>query len=344
MRAVYVARTGGPEVLQVRQVPVPIPQAGEVCVRVCASGLQLADVMARRGHYPLAPKPPCVLGYEVAGYVERAGAGVLGFAVGQRVLAMPHFGGQADFVCIPADRVVPIPENMSFEDAAALPVSYLTARHLLFSAARVRPGDRVLVHMAGGGVGLAVLQLCRTVPGVEVLGTSSASKHELLRAQGCHHPIDYRTRNYAAEVLRITGGQGVDVVLDSLGGRDSRIGFALLRPFGRLVMYGAARMLDCGRPRSLQLLRTLIPALMPAFAPFTLLQTNRSVTGVSLGRHWFEDDAHTGSALSTLVQMYTKEQIRPVIDSVFELADVAAAHQRLELRKNAGKVVLRHAD
>src|SRR6516225_9207982 len=146
--------------------------------------------MAAQGLYPDAPKPPCVVGYEVAGVVDALGAGSPGPAVGQRVLAMTHFGGHSDVVCVPAGQVLPIPEAMSFEEAAAMPVTYLTAYHMLFRVACVRGGERVLVHMAAGGVGTAVLQLCRTVPGVKVFGTASAAKHELLRAQGCAHPID----------------------------------------------------------------------------------------------------------------------------------------------------------
>jgi NADPH:quinone reductase-like Zn-dependent oxidoreductase len=327
-------------VLQVRDVPDPAPNEREVLVRVRASGVQLADVMARQGLYPLAPKPPCVLGYEVAGEVERVGAAVRDVSVGARVLAMSHFGGHAERVSIPAGRVVPIPDAMTWEEAAALPVNYLTAQHLLFHAAAVQPGDRVLVHMAAGGVGLAALQLCRTVPELEVFGTASASKHAALRAHGCDHPIDYRTCDYAREVRRLTQGQGVDVVLDSLGGRDTRVGYKLLRSGGRLVMYGATRLIAGETLRWTHLLRASLPALLPAFAPLDLLKSHRTVAGVSLGRRWFDDDARTGRELSALLDLYTQGRVRPVVDSTFALEDAASAHRRLELRQNVGKVVL----
>ena len=234
MRAVWITRPAGPEGLEVRETADPEPGPGQVRIRVHAAGLNFAEVMAAQGLYPDAPKPPCVVGYEVAGVIDATGDGTRDHAAGRRVLALTHFGGHADVVCVPAEQVLPIPEAMSFEQAAALPVNYLTAYHMLFRVAGVRPGERVLVHMAGGGVGTAVLQLCRTVDDVEVFGTASAAKHDVLKAEGCAHPIDYHTTDYAAEIRRLTAGQGVDIVLDPLGGHDWRKGLKLLRPCGRL--------------------------------------------------------------------------------------------------------------
>src|SRR5580704_687574 len=190
MRAIWITGAGGPGALQVRETADCEPGPGQVRIHVRAAGLNFADVMAAQGLYPDAPKPPCVVGYEAAGVVDALGSGVPGHAVGQRVVALTHFGGHADVVCVPAEQVFQIPDEMSFEEAAALPVNYLTAYHMLFRVACVRPG--VLVHMAAGGVGMAVLQLCRTVEGLVVFGTASAGKHEMLRAEGCAHPIDYR--------------------------------------------------------------------------------------------------------------------------------------------------------
>src|SRR5574337_450707 len=214
MRAVWIPRTGGPEVLEVRETPDPVPRPGEVRVRVRAAGLNFAEVMARQGLYPDAPRLPCVMGYEVAGVVDAVGEGVREPAAGTRVLALTRFGGHAEAVCVPAQAAFPMPEAMSFEEGAALPVNYVTAWHMLFRVAALRPGETVLVHIAAGGVGMAALQLCRTVPGVVTIGTASAGKHEAIRREGCHHPIDYRAADWEAEARRITGGKGVDVVLD----------------------------------------------------------------------------------------------------------------------------------
>src|SRR5713101_3405014 len=192
MRAIYISRYGGPDVLEVREQPDPVPGSGEVRVRVRAVGLNFSELMARQGLYPDAPKPPCVVGYEAAGVVDAIGEGAPSdLAVGTRVIALTRFGAHAEAIAVSATQIHRIPDGMSFEEAAALPVVYLTAYHILFRTASLRPGSRVLVHMAGGGVGLAALQLCRTVPGVVVFGTASAAKHAFLREQGFDHCIDY---------------------------------------------------------------------------------------------------------------------------------------------------------
>jgi NADPH:quinone reductase-like Zn-dependent oxidoreductase len=337
VRAVWITRHGGPEVLRVREGPDPEPGPGEVRVRVRAAGVNFADVMARLGLYPDAPRPPCVVGYEAAGEIDRLGVGASGPRPGTRVVVLRNFGAQADVVCAPASLVLPIPDGMSFEEAAALPVTYVTAHHALFRVAALRPGEKVLVHMAAGGVGIAVLQLCRTVPGVETFGTASAAKHDAIRAEGCDHPIDYRHVDYEAEVRRLTGGKGVDVVLDALGGKDWRKGYRLLRPAGRLVAYGVAN-LATGERRDLlaaasQLART------PFFTPIGLMNDNRSVAGVHIGHLWGELELLAGEA-SALLDLYRAGSIRPRIDSVFRFDEAAGAHRRLQSRANVGKVLL----
>src|SRR5438094_2232073 len=155
MRQVWIPKAGPPEVLQVREAPDPTPRAGEVRIRVEASGINFADLMARVGLYPDAPKLPCVVGYEVAGTVDQVGAGVTGFAAGDRVLAMPKFGGYTDVLAVPAGQASKLPDKMSFEEGAAMPVVYLTAHHMMIQTGNLRPGSRVLIHSAAGGVGLA---------------------------------------------------------------------------------------------------------------------------------------------------------------------------------------------
>lgn len=337
MKAIWITRAGGPEVLEVREGPDPVPRAGEVRVRVRAAGLNFADVMARLGLYPDAPKLPAVVGYEAAGVVEALGPGVTAPAVGTRVLAMTRFGGQAELVCVPAAQAVPMPDGMSFEEGAALPVNYLTAYHALFRVAALRPRERVLVHMAAGGVGLAVLQLCRTVEGVEVLGTASASKHEALRAEGCAHPIDYRARDYEGEVRRLTGGRGVDVVLDPLGGRDWRKSYRLLRPAGRLVCYGVANLASGEKRDVLRVARELVQT--PLFTPIGLMNDNRAVAGVNMGHLWGEVEL-LAEEMGALLDLYRRGAIRPHVDASFPFASAADAHRHMQGRKNVGKIVL----
>jgi len=240
-------------------------------------------------------------------------------------------------VCVPADQVFPIPEGKDFEAAAALPVNYLTAYHMLFRVACVRPGERVLVHMAAGGVGMAVLQLCRTVPGLEVFGTASAAKHESLRAAGCAHPIDYRTTDYAREVRALTGGEGVDVVLDPLGGPDWRKGLKLLRPCGRLVAYGFASLASGQRRRPLHMVSRA--AGIPLLTPLQLMNSNRTVSGVNLGRLWGQIGM-LREEFGQLVALWEAGSIEPRIDASYPFAEAAAAHRRILQRQNTGKIVL----
>ncbi|MFF5290036.1 synaptic vesicle VAT-1 family membrane protein [Paractinoplanes globisporus] len=337
MRAIWITKAGGPEVLAVRESADPTPGPGEVRIAVRAAGLNFAEVMARQGLYPDAPKPPSVVGYEVAGEVDALGPGVTGLAEGQRVLALVRFGGHAELVCAPAERVLPMPDDLSFVDGAALPVNYLTAYHMLFRVANLRPGFRVLVHMAAGGVGLAALQLCRTVPDVVTFGTASEAKHGVLREEGCTHPIDYRTQDYVARVRELTGGEGVDLVLDALGGRDWKRGLGLLRPVGQLVAYGFAN-LSGGERRSV---RRLIGqfAGVPLMTPFSMMNHNQTVSGVNLGHLWSRSDL-LREELTALLDLWEAGAVRPRIDGVYPFEQAAAAHRRIGERRNIGKVIL----
>jgi NADPH:quinone reductase-like Zn-dependent oxidoreductase len=337
MRAVWISKAGGPEVLEVRESADPEPGRGEVRIAVRAAGLNFAEVMARQGLYPDAPRPPCVVGYEVAGVIDALGAEVDGFTVGQRVLALVRFGGHAESVCAPVERVLPMPDDLSFVDGAALPVNYLTAYHMLFRVAQLRPGARVLVHMAAGGVGIAVLQLCRTVPGVITFGTASAAKHGVLREEGCTHPIDYRTEDYAARVRELTGGEGIDLVLDPLGGRDWKRGIRLLRPVGQLIAYGFAN-LNAGERRSVPRLVGQL-AGVPLLTPFAMMNRNQTISGVNLGHLWERSDL-LSEELAALLGLWTAGAVKPRIDGVYPFEEAAAAHRRLGERQNVGKVVL----
>jgi NADPH:quinone reductase-like Zn-dependent oxidoreductase len=334
---VWITKFGGPDVLEVRASPDPSPGPGDVRIRVLAAGLNFAEVMARQGLYPDAPKPPCVVGYEVAGVVDAVGTDVEKPAVGRRVLALVRFGGHAELVCAPSTQVVEIPETLGFEEAAALPVNYLTAFHMLFRVAHLRAGQRVLVHMAAGGVGIAVLQLCRTVPDVVTFGTASAAKHEAIRAEGCTHPIDYRTADYAARVRDLTGGEGVDLVLDPLGGRDWKRGMRLLRPVGHLIAYGFANLTGGERRNLARLARQA--SGVPLLTPLGLMDRNRTVSGVNLGHLWSRPEL-LREELDEILALWRTGAVKPRIDTVFPFDRVAHAHQRITDRRNVGKVVL----
>ncbi len=302
-----------------------------------AAGVGFADVMARQGVYPLAPKLPCIMGYEASGVVEAHGYGVTEPAIGTRVMAVCHFGAQAEFVNVRAEHARTIPDEMSFEQAACLPWNYTLAYHLIFRAASVRTGDRVLVHMAAGGVGTAAVHVLRTIPNVVLFGTASGSKLDVLRAEGCEHAIDYRSLDYAKEVKRLTHGQGVDVVVDPLGGKDCRKGYELLRPGGRLVAYGFANMMTRERRNTVTRFREYLRT--PRFSPISLLFSNRSVAGVGVGRFWDNPQLLT-EGLTAVLELHHKHRFSPRIDSVHSFGEAAAAHRRIEDRVNVGKVLL----
>lgn len=338
MKAIQVTRYGPPEVLALRELPEPMPAPGQVVVRVHAAGINFADILMRLGLYPGTPKPPFVPGFEVAGTIESLGDGVgPEFSAGQRMVVSTFpGGGYGEKVAVPAQRALPLPAAMSFEDAAALPVNYLTAYQALTFMAHLGAGERVLIHAAAGGVGLAAIQLAK-LAGAEIFGTASASKHEFLRQQGLHHPIDYHTQDFEAEVLRLTRGEGVDVILDAVGAESYRKGYRLLRPGGRLLCYGLSAAVT-GPGRSLRALVAWWRS--PSFNALDLIGKNRAVIGVHLGEMGRAQPARVRSWLEELFRLYTAGKIKPHVGKTFPLAEAAAAHHYIHSRQNIGKVLL----
>jgi NADPH:quinone reductase-like Zn-dependent oxidoreductase len=331
MRSVWIPKAGPPEILEVRDGPDPVPRDGEVLIRVRASGINFADVSARMGFYPDAPPTPCVVGYEVSGVVER-GAGDL--QPGQRVLALTRFGGYAERVAVPAAQVLRIPDTMPWDEAAAIPVNYLTAVVALHRFAAVRAGETVLVHAAAGGVGMAAIQLCRAA-GASVVGTASAAKHAALREAGVAHCIDYRTEDFEAAVGRVTGGRGVDVVLDATGA--FRKSYRCLAPLGRLICFGLSQASPGLTPNRARALLTV--ARLPWFHPIKLMNDNKAVMGVNLGHLW-QQVAMLRTEMTALIDGWQRGTVRPVVAARFPLPEAAAAHRFLQERRNVGKVIL----
>jgi NADPH:quinone reductase-like Zn-dependent oxidoreductase len=343
MQAVVQTRTGGPEVLQAQERPDPVLGEGDVRIAVRAAGLNFADTMARAGLYPHAPKPPCVLGYEVSGVVEAVGPAVTGVQVGQRVMAGTRFGGQASVVVVPEASVLPLPDRLSFDQGAAFVVNYATAYAALHVLGGMREGDRVLIHAAAGGVGLAATQLARNA-GAEIFGTASASKHDAIREHGVQHPIDYRSTDFAAEVRRLLGGKRrcLDLVIDALGPTTFRKDYGLLRTGGRLVMYGLSEAFD-ERGRNLRgLVRSLVRmprATMPWWNASRMLNTNRGVASMNL-LTWWDRDGNLDRLIRPVLADLAAGRVEPVVSEVFPFSRAADAHRALAERRNIGKVVL----
>ncbi len=334
MKRLVIPRYGPPEVLEVRDAPDPAVAPGSVRIRVRAAGVNFSDLLARQGLYPDAPKPPCTIGYEVAGVVDTVGPGVTTARAGDRVVATTRFGGQSELVVVPATAVFPLPEGWTFEQGAAFPVVYLTAHHMLVRVAVARRGETVLVHAAAGGVGLAVAELGR-IFGLRVLGLASAGKHAILREYGVE-PFDSRDPRWFDAVRRVAA-RGVDVVLDAVGGDSWRHGYGLLAPAGRLVCYGAS-MLSEGSRRNI--VKTIWRVLrFPRFGPLALMNDNRSVAGVNLGHIW-NDEALLAPQVEALLGYARAGKLTPRVDRSFPLADAAAAHRYIHERRNIAKVVL----
>jgi synaptic vesicle membrane protein VAT-1 len=336
MRHVVIPRFGAPDVLQMRETPDPVPRDGEIRIRVRAAGINFADILARLGLYPDAPKPPMVVGYEVAGKVDAVGRTVVGFAPGERVLALTRFGGYADTVVVPASQAFHFPDELSDAEAAAVPVNYLTASLALYRMAALSPGETVLVHNAGGGVGIAATQLAR-LRRATVIGTASAFKHDALRSFGVDHAIDYRHANVAEEVSRITRGRGVDVILDPIGGRSFTDSYRMLAPLGRLVIFGLSAAAPGERRNVLRAFHTWLST--PRFNPMSLINRNHGVFGLHLGHLW--DEHHqVGPLMAMLVSELHAGRLVPVVARTFPLERAADAHRFIQSRSNIGKVVL----
>jgi NADPH:quinone reductase-like Zn-dependent oxidoreductase len=336
VRALVITEHGPPEVLRVLERPDPRPAQGELLVRVRAAGINFADILARTGLYSAAPKPPAVVGYEFAGEVQTDGRR---FKAGDRVMGATRFGGHAELVAVPEGNLLPLRDDWSFEQGAAVPVTYSTAYAALVRYGSLRPGERILIHAAAGGVGSAAVQIAKAKGAGEVFGTASAAKHDAVRGFGVDHPIDYRTLDFAKEVRRITGAErALDLVLDGIGGNSFRKSFSLLRTGGRLVMYGVQGIQQGERRDLLRIGRTL--ARMPIFHPAKLMQDSKSVIGINMLQLWDDDPGLIDEYSAPVLELIEQGAIDPAIAETFPLERGADAHRFVGEGKNVGKVIL----
>jgi synaptic vesicle membrane protein VAT-1 len=338
MRQIWISKAGPPETLLLKEAPDPDPRAGEARIRVEASGINFADVMGRMGLYPDLPKIPVVPGYEVAGRVDAVGEGVDPAWIGRNVFALTRFGGYADVVCAPRERIFARPEGMSAEQGAAIPVNYLTAWQLIVVMGGLKAGETMLVHSAGGGVGVAATQIAKHL-GAKVIGTASAAKHQELRALGVDHLIDYRTEDFEKRAREITKGQGVELILDAVGGESLKKGYRLLAPTGRLGIFGASSAATNKTGGMLGMMSMVARTPWLQFNPLSLMNANKGVFGVNLGHMWDEAD-RTAGWMNQLIRLWEQGAIKPRIARTFSFSEAAAAHHFIQDRSNIGKVLL----
>ncbi len=331
MRAVVITKHGPPEVLQVQERPAPACGTGQIRISVAAAGVNFADTMARVGLYEDAPPLPSIVGYEVAGTVAELGEGVDGPAVGSRVMAGTKFGGYAEEVVVPAADAIALPDGMSFEQGAAIPVNYATAWAGLLGYGSLRPGERVLIQAAAGGVGIAATQIAK-VAGAELWGTASPGKHDAIRAQGIEHPLDYTKADWSA------GLPPFDLIMDAIGGASFKRSYGLLRPGGRLVAFGASSVMQ-GETRNL---RKALPQALRMMRGFDLVKQmgeSKAVIGLNMLRLW-EDRGSLEPWIAPLQAMIDDGTLKPVVSDVVPFAQAPEAHRILGERRNIGKVVL----
>jgi NADPH:quinone reductase-like Zn-dependent oxidoreductase len=337
MKAAFVTKYGGPEVLEIRETPIPTPAADQILVRVRAIGLNFADVMGRFGVYPGTPKPPFILGLEFSGEVAAVGANVTRFKGGERVMGYSRHGSHAEYVCVHEALAVEVPASMSFEDGASFVVVYLTAYHGIVKLAHICKGEKLLVHAAAGGAGIATVQLGRYL-GAEVFGTAGTEdKVELARRNGAYHAINYNTQDFAAEIKRITNNYGVDVVMDSVGGLVYDKSWDLLASMGRYVLYGLAAIASHGALNRLKA-ATIISIMKPIF-PVQLMSANKSIFGFNLGTLRGKEQ-YFREAIEEMLALYDQGVLKPLIGRLFPFSEIVQAHHALQTRQTVGKVVV----
>lgn len=320
MKAAVYDRTGPPEVFRYADVPDPELHPGGVLIEVEAVGVQGGDVLHRqRGEIPSTPH---IVGYQTAGVIREVGAGVEGLSPGQRAVAVMSAGSHAELVSVPAVSVWPLPERLSVEQAAGIPIEFATAHDCLFEFGRLERGETVLVQAGAGGVGLAAIQLAKAA-GATVLATASSDDRlERLREYGLDHPINYATHDVAAEALAATGGRGVDLVVDPVGGKVLERSIQALAYRGRISWVGRAGRDDQA------------PDVWP------IAYKNGSLTGVFLGAELATQPERVRPLIADLIERVARGELRVALDRTFPLADAAAAHRYIESRQAFGRVLL----
>lgn len=338
MRAVFVTEAGGPDVLKFGEAPTPTPGPEQVLVRVRAIGLNFADIFGRLGVYPGIPDPPYIPGLEFSGDIVSVGSRVRLFKGGERVMGYSRIGSHAEFVALDQRLTAVIPPAMSYEEGASFLATSLTAYHGIIRLANTRRGERLLIHAAAGGVGLASVQLGKHLR-AEVFATAgSEEKTALVRSYGADCVINYAKKDFAEEITHLTEGYGVDVVMDSVGGEVFRKSWNLLAQMGRYVLYGISSVTGEGALSRMKVARAY-SSMRPIFPP-NLLGSNKGIFGFNLGT-LVNREGYFREAVYRLLDLYEKGVIRPFIGKIFSFDEIVEAHRYLQARKSVGKVVVR---
>jgi len=332
-KSVIVPRFGGPEVLQVVEKEIPAPAPNECRVKVLAAGVARVDSMMRTGLYPVfTPLPPFCPGRDIAGIVDAVGKAVETLRVGEMVAAYTNGNGYAEYICLPESALVPFSSQLDPRQVACLPLNYITAYQLLHRFAKVKKGERVLIHGAGSGVGTALIQLGALVD-LEMYGTASPAKHETIYRLGAT-PIDYKSEDFVKKIFSLTG-DGVDVVLDHVGGRHLWKSFKTLRPGGRMIAYGELSWASGNKINQVEKLSHSILLKLLKYAPKRIVRWYElDPAGGMIPPEWYRED------LRTLINLLQREKIKPIIAAHFPLVEAVKAHKLFDETGITGKIIL----
>ena len=335
MKKVIYPKIGGVDSIEIIEVDDPIASEGEVVVRIHRAGINFADLMMRQGLYGSNPDFPFTPGYEASGVITSVGSGVNGLDIGDRVLAMTGFGGYSEKVSISSSRVFKLPDSVTFDQAAAIPVTYGTAYHMLFHLGRISPGDSVLIHHAAGGVGTAVAQLCKVAGASVVIGTASSSKKKFVESIGVNF-VDRETEDFVKVCKDLTGGKGVHHAIDPVGGSNLMKSYKATRRGGKVYFFGASSAVKGEKRSMITAFRMWLNT--PKFDPIKMMSSNKAVFGVHMG---LLDDQHIFEGhLNDLSKMLENGEINPIIDSIWRFERVAEAQMHMHDRKNRGKILI----
>ena len=336
MKSVILTKYGAPEVLEVKELKNPEPLNNQVRIKVHYAGINFAEIMARMRLYPGGPKPGSVLGGEVSGVIDKIGEDIQGLSIGEKVMGLSLSGSYSSQVCIDADSIIPLPNNFKLDEAAAFPVTYITAFMMMFDLGNLQEGDTFLIHGAGGGVGTAALQLAKT-KNIKIIGTSSSWKHDKLIRMGVDKCIDYNTDNTEKEIMDFTNGKGVDLVIDPIGAKNWKLSYRVLAKMGKLIIYGDQNLVKGDKLKPIVAMKEMYS--MPKYRPMDLMANNKTVMGYHLGR-FKGHEWKVKRSIENLVKLVNDNDLHPVIDSKFSFRDAPKAHRHIQNRKNFGKVLL----
>ena len=336
---VVITKAGGPNVLDIQGIAIPEPQPNEVCIQVHFAGINFADTLMRMGFYQPRPPFPFTPGYEVSGIIHSIGKDVQGFEIGQRVVGLMRTGGQASHVVADASRTLPIPDEISLEAAASMPVTYITAHHMLHHLGNLKQTDSVLIHGGGGGVGTAALQLCKWAGVSKVWSTASAAKSDIIESYGAT-AIDRHNEDFVEIIRTATKKRGVDHILDPIGGGHRKRSLTVLAQGGKLYTYG----MSSAAPSSKRSLWKALKALRsrPKFDPMLMMSRNQGVFGIHMGT--WNDEIVMQEQMENIIRGIKEGALTPIVDSIYDAKDVASAHQHIHDGKNIGKVLLKFID